>query len=105
MSGCGCNRKTEAISKNCPLCKEECKGLNYMAVKPVVKEDLQKLVQQDQYFICNNGECDVVFFNEGEEIIFLTRDINMSADFQEVTKKEKGSCGNNCHGCGHSKRG
>lgn len=105
MLGCGCTRKTEATLKNCPLCKEKCKSLNYMAVRPVVKEDLQKFVCQDQYYICNNEDCDVVFFNEGEEQIFLTRDINLTADFQEVTKKDKGSCGKSCKGCGYGKKG
>lgn len=104
MTSCGCNKKKNILEKECPLCKKKAKDLHFMAVKLVVKEELQKYVHQDQYYICNNNDCDVVFFNETGEFIFLTRDINMKANFQEVSKQGEASCKkgcNGCNGCGH----
>lgn len=98
MASCDCNRKKDIIEKNCPLCKGRSKNINYMAVRFVVKNELQKFVQNDGYYICNNRDCDVVFFNEEENLIFLTRDINMTADFSRVSGQGKDCCKAGCKG-------
>ncbi|AOY76042.1 hypothetical protein [Clostridium formicaceticum] len=99
MAACGgCNKKSNTQKKKCPLCKKLSGSIHYMAIRPVVKEDLEKFVQKDNYYICNNADCDVVFFNEGEDIIFLTRDINMAANFQEVSKNHT-KCNKGCEDC------
>ncbi|SET27300.1 hypothetical protein SAMN05660297_01867 [Natronincola peptidivorans] len=105
MTACGCNRQTDELERQCPLCKEKSKNINFMAVKPVVKQDLQRFVQKDNYYICRNTNCDVVFFNEEENIVFLTRDIDMSADFSEVSKNNKHKCQKGCGGCSQKKGG
>ncbi|SDK04134.1 hypothetical protein [Natronincola ferrireducens] len=103
MGTCGCSKKQINATQQCPLCKEEAKYIYYLAVRPIVKENLQRLVQKDNYFICRNSQCDVVFFNQDENIIFLTQDINMAADFHEVSKPKSQSCKEGCKGCNSSK--
>ncbi|AKL94130.1 hypothetical protein CACET_c06200 [Clostridium aceticum] len=98
MAGCGCSKKNEKTKKECPLCGKPSGNIHYLAIRPVVKEDLKKLVQEDSYYICNNSDCDVVFFNEETEIIFLTRDIDMTSNFYEVSKSNT-KCSKGCGGC------
>lgn len=99
VTSCNCNKMKEESSKKCPVCNKLSDAIHYMLVKPVVKDEVQKLVQREQYYICRNDDCDVVFFNDYQNIIFLTRDINMAADFNEISKQGNPSCNKGCSGC------
>ena len=100
VTPCNCSNKKEKIFKKCPVCKELSDNIHYMQVKPVVKKEVEKLVQEEMYYICKNDNCDVVFFNDPQDIIFLTRDINMTADFNEGLPAGDSPCGKDgCSGC------
>ncbi|WP_026478050.1 hypothetical protein [Alkaliphilus transvaalensis] len=94
MSNCGgCSKKIQEATKKCPLCHRESDYLHYLVVKSVVKEDLKKLVISEKYYTCKNSECEVVFFNGVEDVVYLLQDIDLSSDFNGVTKTKKPQCG------------
>lgn len=88
--------------KVCPLCKELGDHIHYLVVTRLVKEDVAPQIREGVYFTCSNGSCDVVFYNEDEDRIILAQDINMAADFDEVTrsKSHQGNCNSKCSNCG-----
>lgn len=77
----------------CPLCKEIGDNIHYLAIRELVKKDLVKNVVEGLYFTCANKDCDLVFYREDENIIFLVQDINMEADFNQVVR------GQGCNNC------
>ncbi len=107
MAGCGCNNKNNEPKKKCPVCHTESNYINYLVVKTVVKDEFKKLIKEDKYYTCNEKDCDVVFFDELEDQIFLLKDISLTADFEGVTKNNKedqrgGGCKGGCSGgCNH----
>lgn len=102
MSCCKSVKKDYQLSKQpCPLCNMVGNHIHYLAVERVVKEDVVSQVKRETYFTCVNDNCDVVFYNEYNDGIFLAQDINMGADFDEITKTNKNKCNSNskCGGC------
>ncbi|MBM7615253.1 hypothetical protein [Alkaliphilus hydrothermalis] len=98
MAGCGCKNKNniKEIMKRCPLCHDKAHSISYPAVKMVVKEELKELVVAGVYYACDCKDCEVVFFDEDGEQIFLVIDVDFGADFKEVTKEGIKSCGGTC---------
>lgn len=92
--GC-CNNKLEKKTFICPICKSAAEEVHYVVVETVLKEDLKDLVANNSYYTCTNKDCDMVFFSEDQKQMFLTQDIDYTADFKQVTKAKEG-----CGGCG-----
>ncbi len=85
----------------CPLCNKFGDNIHYLAVKKVVKEDVISQVREERYLTCSNSNCCVVFYNIYGDRIFLVEDINMGANFDEITKSKGVECSltTNCHNC------
>jgi len=99
--GCCTNAKNN-VEKNkqpCSLCNTLGNSIHYLAVEILVKEDLTSQVTKEEYFTCTNDSCDVVFFNECGDRLFLVQDINMGANFDEVTKSNESKCNSKCGSC------
>ena len=102
----GCCISNKPNHKNveiyCPLCKKLGNNIHYLAVEIIVKEDVLSEVTKEAYFVCTNKSCDVVFYNENKDRIFLSQDINMGADFDEITKTNNSGCNSACGNCNRS---
>lgn len=97
-----CNNKTQKDTpqKPCPICKLEGDYIHYAVLREVVKEELKRLVDNQSYYTCINSDCEIVFFSEDENQFWLIQDIEMSSDFDSVTKltkKDCSSCKGGCH--------
>ena len=103
MSCCNNNIKKETPKKKCPLCNQEGEYIHYSVLKNVVKTDLKDFVEYQNYFTCINSDCEVVFYSEDEGQCWLVQDIDLSADFDAVTKIKKQDCSSCSGGC-HKKR-
>ncbi|MBU5677154.1 hypothetical protein KQI88_12100 [Alkaliphilus sp. MSJ-5] len=101
--GCckGIKRNKQENKKSCPLCNTLGNNIHYLAVEMVVKEDIISEVTKEDYFVCINNSCDAVFYNESGNRIFLAQDINMGANFDEVTKQYGCKCNSDskCGSC------
>ncbi|SCY66056.1 hypothetical protein [Alkaliphilus peptidifermentans] len=93
--GC-CNNKHNVNKVKCPLCKIEGEAIHFLVVESVVKKELASIVIDEQYYTCRNSDCEVIFYNESYEKIFLIQDIDLSSDFKNVTKSSKSTCGSGC---------
>ncbi|NLM03636.1 MAG: hypothetical protein GX214_01270 [Clostridiales bacterium] len=101
MGGCNCNcNKREKNKKICPICKEISEYIDRKIVREVVKTDIQRFIQMENYYICKNNDCDIVFFNENGDIMLLIRDINMRADFNKLKENSSPNCSGGSCGCG-----
>jgi len=99
--GCCANTKNNHPENKqpCALCNASGNNIHYLAVETLVKEDLISLVTKEEYFVCTNKSCDVVFFNKYGDRLFLVQDINMGANFDEVTKSNDSKCNSKCGSC------
>ena len=98
--GCCKNINNNQENKQvCPLCSTIGNSIHYLAVEMVVKKDLISEVTKEQYFVCTNSNCDVVFYNQYQDRIFLVQDINMESNFKEITKSNGHECNSNCRNC------
>ncbi len=98
MSCCNKREVKESPKKNCPFCKRQGEYIHYLALQRVVKEELIPFVEAKDYFTCTNPNCEIVFYSGDEEQYFLIQDINLTSDFDEVTKAKQYNCGS-CNGC------
>lgn len=89
--GC-CKSKKQIKKKECPICKQNGNNVHWQIIKKIVKEEMQYIVGSGSYYICTNNYCEVVFFSDDEEQIFLTQDVNMMADFNDISKSKKDGC-------------
>lgn len=108
MGSCKNRKKNIGLEKiYCPLCKNAGNNIHYLAIKKVVKESSISAVREETYFACTDNSCDVVFYNKEGDRIFLTQDINMAADFDEITKPGGCNCNSNvgCSNCTKEEQG
>lgn len=88
-----CNKTSDALQrKRCTICKQEGDFIHYEVLREVVKRDLKDFVEAQSYYACVNPDCEVVFFSGDEEQFWLLQDIEMSSDFDSVTKLKKKGC-------------
>ncbi|KAB3530237.1 hypothetical protein [Alkaliphilus serpentinus] len=100
----GCCNNNYGLKKTmeCPLCKASSEAVHYIVVETVLKKKIKNQVIPDSYYTCSNEDCDMVFFSEDHQQMFLTQDIDFSADFNKVIKTHDG-CSGGCGGCGKGK--
>ncbi|ABW19651.1 hypothetical protein [Alkaliphilus oremlandii] len=101
MECCSGKKNIGRSAENCPLCNKLGNNIHYLAVEIVVKEELLSEVTKEAYFVCNNRDCEAVFYNRIKDRIFLVQDINLSANFDEIIKPEADgkSCAGKCGKC------
>lgn len=99
--GCCKNMKSsqQEHKQTCPLCNTFGNSIHYLAVEMAVKNELISEVTKDQYYVCTDNSCEVVFYNQYEDRIFLVQDINMRANFDEMTKSTEHKCSSKCGEC------
>lgn len=96
MGQCGgCSKKQEKREKSCPLCYKKGNYIHPLAVQSVVKDEVKPVIVEESYYVCQNEDCDAVFFDENDTQMILVIDVNLTADFKSVTKEKK-----SCHDCG-----
>lgn len=76
------NRKVDQIKDNCPVCNNEGISVSKVTVEHLVTDDYHNAVDGDQYKICMNEECDVVYYNH-DEIKFLKDQVRVPIWFKK----------------------
>ncbi len=61
----------------CPICNGNTQQVKYITVKHFVKDDIINDLYEEDYHICLNKDCDVVYFNENKNIILKRQHIKM----------------------------
>ncbi len=67
----------------CPICNNSGLSVKKITVEHLVSENLRTTVAGDHYQICMNADCDVVYFNNAESIIFSKNQIKMPIWFKK----------------------
>ncbi len=67
----------------CPICKTNGVSVKKITVEHLVSKNLRTTVAGDHYQICMNADCEVVYFNNAESIIFSKNQINMPIWFKK----------------------
>lgn len=82
---CGCDTKVIDIAKvnKCPVCSSEGASVGKVTVEHLVADKYRKDVAGDQYKICMNEDCDLVYYNLENGKIFLKDQINVPIWFKK----------------------
>lgn len=100
MSDC-CSTSCEIDIKKpaiCKSCGEESKKVDSLAVKSLLKEGkLHDFEPVAQYFYCKTRGCETVYFTDGSDTVFTTRDIKT-----EIAQKSKNREGYVCFCFAHT---
>ena len=67
----------------CPICNNSGLSVKKITVEHLVSENLRTTVAGDHYQICMNADCDVVYFNNAESIIFSKNQIKIPIWFKK----------------------
>ncbi len=81
---CGCNTQMSDQTKenNCPVCNNEGILVSKVTVEHLVVDDYRKAVEGDQYKICMNEDCNVVYFNHYNRTTFLKDQVSVPIWFK-----------------------
>ena len=74
VSECCCECKAEKVDQNkdiCPVCNNEGISVSKITVEHLIKEDYLNEVEVEQYKICMNEDCNVVYYSVDNEKKFL----------------------------------
>lgn len=82
---CGCSTQMldQTKEKKCPVCNNEGISVGKVTVKHLVAENYRKAVEGDQYKICMNEACDVVYYNADNGIKFLKAQVSVPVWFKK----------------------
>ncbi len=81
---CGCNtQKIEQIKDNCPACSNEGVSVSKVTVEHLVSDNYRNTVEGNQYKICMNEECNVVYYNVDNGIKFLKDQVKVPIWFKK----------------------
>ena len=81
---CGCETKATAKNKeNCPVCENGGVSVGRVTVEHLVTDGNRKAVEGDQYKICMNEDCDVVYYNVANGFKFLKDQVKVSIWFKK----------------------
>jgi transposase len=75
----GCNKQETP----CPLCGSATHKVIAEEVFDMVKDSVRPYVHGTHYHLCDNEDCEVVFYSMDPEEILLTQDINKYQILQE----------------------
>nr|WP_321329170.1 hypothetical protein [uncultured Ilyobacter sp.] len=80
IMGCKCC-STSNISKDtkvCPLCHSKSEKVGEKTVLSLLKEENYDLVGNQEFYYCNNQDCDLIYFSENT--IFYKKDLKITVD-------------------------
>ena len=83
-----CGNKTEPtrlVEKSglCPICEEEGKLVKNITVKYMVLKKVEEQVGDNDYYICMNETCPVVYFNQESDIKFNKNEVKVPIWFKK----------------------
>ena len=72
-------KSTGSVEKvtTCPICNRDTQEVKTITVKHFVIDSLVGKVHEDNYRICLNEDCDVVYFDLEKNVIFKNQDIKI----------------------------
>ena len=76
-------QKIEQTKYNCPVCNKEGISVSEVTVAHLIKEDYLKAVEGEQYKICMDEDCSVVYYNVDNGIRFLKDQVNVPIWFKK----------------------
>lgn len=81
---CGCKtEKPDKIKHNCPICNKEGISVSKVTVEHLVIDDCRDDIYGDNYNICMNEDCDVVYYNVENETKFLKNQVKVPIWFKK----------------------
>ncbi|NLI92552.1 MAG: (2Fe-2S)-binding protein [Peptococcaceae bacterium] len=69
--------------ENCPVCNSEGISVSKVTVEHLVTDDNRRAVEGDQYKICMNEDCNVVYYNVDNGIKFLKDQVSVPIWFKK----------------------
>lgn len=83
-SRCGFETEDKTIGNNaCPVCNNEGLSVGRVTIKHLVTDDNRKAVEGDQYKICMNEDCDVVYYNTINGVRFIKDQVKVPIWFKK----------------------
>ena len=76
-------QKIEQTKDNCPICNNEGISISKVTVEHLIKEDYLKEVEVEQYKICMNEDCNVVYYSVDNEKKFLKDHVRVPIWFKK----------------------
>ena len=76
-------QKIEQTKDNCPICNNEGISISKVTVEHLIKEDYLKEVEVEQYKICMNEDCNVVYYSVDNEKKFLKDQVKVPIWFKK----------------------
>lgn len=67
----------------CPICKKQGTLVKNFTVKHIVLDELMEKVQDNDYFLCMNDECDITYYNSGSNIQFNKNQLKVPIWFKK----------------------
>lgn len=81
---CGCSpQKSDPLKDNCPACNGKGIPVSKVTVAHLVSDDLRSYVEEDHYKICMNEDCNVVYYNDADGIIFNKNQVRVPVWFKK----------------------
>ena len=83
---CCCECITQNLNRtkeSCPVCNNEGVTVSRITVEHLVTDDYRNAVDGDQYKICMNEDCDVIYYNLDKEIKFLKDQVRVPIWFKK----------------------
>lgn len=79
-----CNtQKIDQTKDNCPVCNKGGISVSKVTVEHLVTDDYLKLVDGEQYKICMNADCSVVYYNVDNGVRFLKEQVKVPVWFKK----------------------
>ena len=79
-----CNtQKIDQIKDNCPVCNNEGISVSKVTVEHLVSDDYHNAVDEEQYKICMNEYCNVVYYSVDNEKKFLKDQVRVPIWFKK----------------------
>lgn len=85
MDCCGCHieERNQAIVHPCPHCNQEGISVNKITVEHLVMDEFRSEIKEEEYWICMNEDCDMVYYPSENRTYFLIDQINVSIGFKK----------------------
>ena len=84
---CCCECITQNLNRtkeSCPVCNNEGVTVSRITVEHLVTDDYRNAVDGDQYKICMNEDCDVIYYNLDKEIKFLKDQVRFLSGLRKM---------------------
>ena len=76
-------QKIDQTKDNCPVCNKGGISVSKVTVEHLVTDDYLKLVDGEQYKICMNEDCSVVYYNVDNGVRFLKEQVKVPVWFKK----------------------